>query len=248
MSPTAPHPVLRVVTRALDSRPDLVALADPANPLLWVRGDRGCVGLGELLRLSFRGPSRFADAGAAWRELAAAARVTDPVGRPGSGLIALGAFAFSDASAAESVLIIPRRLVARDGDQSWVTDFALAGDDTAAEGPVTEQPAAALAEPRPLGVLPDAPGFRPGAFDEAGYREAVARTTRRIADGVVEKVVLARDLVGELPAGSDLRVPLGQLARGYVDCWTFAVDGILGASPETLIRSTSGAVSARVLA
>lgn len=226
------------MTRALDSRPDLVALADPANPLLWVRGDRGCVGIGEVLRLRFRGPNRFAEAGAAWRELAAAARVTDPIVRPGSGLIALGTFAFSDESAVESVLVVPRRLIARDGDLAWVTDISLDGAPEALPIP----------EATPIGSLSADPGFLPGSFSEAAYRTAVATTTDRIDAGLVEKVVLARDLRGELAANSDLRRPLGRLAEDYLDCWTFAVDGMLGASPETLIRSTDGGVSARVLA
>ena len=61
-------------------------------------------------------------------------------------------------------------------------------------------------------------------------------------------MVLARDLVGSVPAGSDLRRVLAELALGYPDCWTFSVDGMLGSSPETLVRSEAGTVSARVLA
>ena len=50
------------------------------------------------------------------------------------------------------------------------------------------------------------------------------------------KVVLARDLVGHVPEGADLRRVLLDLALGYPDTWTFAVDGLLGSSPETLVR------------
>ena len=38
------------------------------------------------------------------------------------------------------------------------------------------------------------------------------------------------------------------LALGYPDCWTYAVDGLIGSSPETLIRADHGDVNARVLA
>ncbi len=66
--------------------------------------------------------------------------------------------------------------------------------------------------------------------------------------GELEKVVLARDVVGHLPADSDLRRVLLDLALGYPDCWTFAVDGLVGSSPETLVRVDHGTVTARVLA
>ena len=47
---------------------------------------------------------------------------------------------------------------------------------------------------------------------------------------------------------ADLRVPLGRLNSAYPDTFTFAVDGLIGASPETLVQSSRGAVTARVLA
>ena len=71
---------------------------------------------------------------------------------------------------------------------------------------------------------------------------------RRIRAGELSKVVLARDLVGHLPEGADLRRVLVDLALGYPDTWTFAVDGLLGSSPETLVRVNHGTVTARVLA
>ena len=96
------------------------------------------------------------------------------------------------------------------------------------------------------------PEFRvvlhPGALTPDGYREAVATAVDRILAGGVEKVVLARDLVGRLPDGGDVRRVLVDLALGYPDTWTFAVDGLLGSSPETLVRVSSGTVTARVLA
>ena len=60
--------------------------------------------------------------------------------------------------------------------------------------------------------------------------------------------MLARDLVGTVPKGADLRRLARALAIGYPDCWTYAVDGIIGASPETLVTVSGGTVTARVLA
>jgi menaquinone-specific isochorismate synthase len=60
--------------------------------------------------------------------------------------------------------------------------------------------------------------------------------------------VLARDVVGSIPGGADLRRLVRALAHDYPDTWTFAVDGLVGASPETLVTVNDGQLTARVLA
>lgn len=236
-------PTLRVVTRPLGDAPDLLSYADPAHPLFWNRDDRGCVGVGETLRLVFSGPNRFTDASQAWRDIAARAVIDDPVRMPGSGLVGFGTFAFDDASAAESVIIVPRLLINRHRGTSWITEITDAsGATSGAELPDPRLPAqSAFGDWAGLELEPV-----DGTVD--AYLSGVREATRRIDAGAVEKVVLARQITGLLGAGSDLRVPLERLSERYLDCWTFAVDGLVGASPETLVRSTGGAVSARVLA
>ncbi len=76
----------------------------------------------------------------------------------------------------------------------------------------------------------------------------VADAVRRIEAGEVSKVVLARDLEARTEHPLDVRWPLQRLARGYPGCWTFAVDGLLGATPEMLVRLVDGVVTSRVLA
>ena len=249
---TDPLPHLRAVTRPLDEMPDLVALADPHDPLVWVRGDRGCVGIGSLVRLEFQGPDRFAEAAKAWREISRLVEVDDPVGLPGTGLVALGTFTFTgDASPhthERSILVIPRRIIARHGSVAWVTDISLRSQL------VDDLPSLALPQPATPGswagidLLDGSTAAADAGSAVAAYLDGVREANDRITRGEVEKVVLARQLSAALRADSDLRVPLQRLADRYVDCWTFAIDGLFGASPETLIRSTSGAVSARVLA
>jgi menaquinone-specific isochorismate synthase len=75
----------------------------------------------------------------------------------------------------------------------------------------------------------------------------VAAAVERIRAGELSKAVLARDLVGTLDE-PDLGVPLARLAERYADAVTFAVEGLLGATPETLVKVEGGEVSARVLA
>jgi menaquinone-specific isochorismate synthase len=226
-------PALTVVTQVLDSIRPLVPLVDPRHPLVFMRRGHGIAGIGEAIRLEFRGPTRMTDAAEAWKRVAAAAEVTDPVDLPGTGLVAFGAFTFADTSTATSVLIVPSIVIGRRGDVNWITRI--------------NNSDAALPPARPAGSEFRIP-LRPGALNGAGYVAAVARAVDRIRSFDLSKVVLARDLVGHLPADSDLRLVLAGLSLGYPDCWTFAVDGLIGSSPETLVSAHEGTVSARVLA
>jgi menaquinone-specific isochorismate synthase len=223
-------------TRLADVR-QLIPFLDARNPLVWLRKGQGIAGIGEAARLEFRGPTRVADAAAAWRELVASSTVRDELRMPGTGLVAFGTFAFADDSDAVSVLIVPEVIIGRRDGVSWITRVRRAD---AAEF-------AALPDPTPFGAE-----YRltmlPGALAPDGYRAAVASAIERIAHGDLRKVVLARDVRAHLPFESDVRRALVELALGYPDCWTYAVDGLMGSSPETLARVEHGAVTARVLA
>lgn len=231
-----PTPVLTVETRAVDQAihpvTSLLPILDPRTPLLFVRRGDGIVGLGETARLEFHGPDRIRDAADAWREISAAAKITDPIGVSGTGLVAFGAFTFDDESERSSVLIVPEVIVGRRDGQAWVT--RVNGSER-------------TIEKRPLGNEYRI-ALHQGTLDADGYQAAVAEAVRRIQAGELNKVVLARDLVGHLPEGADLRRVLVDLALSYPDTWTFAVDGLLGSSPETLVRVNHGIVTARVLA
>jgi len=240
VSDTRTIPRLRVETSPVDDLKMLLPRVDPQHPLIWMRKGQGIAGVGEALRLEFSGADRMLDACAAWKEVAEASTVIDPLGVPGTGLVAFGSFAFADDSAAASVLIVPKLVLGKRDGRYWVTRIV-------AEGASGSDGLAALPAARPLG-----PEYRlsllPGAMNADAFRASVDAAVARIADQQLSKVVLARDLVGHLPAGSDLRRPLTDLALGYPDCWTYAVDGFVGSSPETLVSVSHGHVSARVLA
>ena len=57
----------------------------------------------------------------------------------------------------------------------------------------------------------------------------------------------SRDIVAEVE-GLDVRYLLSELAAAYPSCWTFHVDGLVGATPELLVRRTGDLVTSRVLA
>jgi len=225
-------PELEVVTREVDPLSSLIPVLDAHDPLLFIRRGEGVAGLGQALRLEFSGPERIRQAAETWRRIAERARVDDPIGKSGTGLVAFGAFAFDDASERRSVLVVPEVIVGRRDGVSWVT--RVNGSDRAVA-------------PTPLGAEYRI-ALHQGALDREHYAEAVRRAIERIRAGELSKVVLARDLVGHLPAGGDLRRVLMDLSLGYPDTWAFAVDGLVGASPETLVRVKYGTVTARVLA
>jgi menaquinone-specific isochorismate synthase len=66
--------------------------------------------------------------------------------------------------------------------------------------------------------------------------------------GRADKVVLARDLVAHATAPADWRLAIARLTERYPDTHTFAIDGLVGASPETLVRLRDGRLHTRVLA
>lgn len=234
-APSRP-PRLRIVTREIAPIEDLLPYTDPADPLVWTRGGAWLVGVGSALTLT----APAADAATLadrWREVAANTVVDDHLERPGSGLVAFGALPFDARSASSAVLTVPRLTVgARDGRTwaSWVLP-----DDGA---PEPDEPRAI-----PFGGHWSA-AVGPGALTPDGYQGAVRAGLAAIARGEVSKVVLARDLAGVVPADADLRRLVRSLASSYPDTWVYAVDGLIGASPETLVTVSAGQVTARVLA
>jgi menaquinone-specific isochorismate synthase len=236
-----PRPRLIAETRAIPTGfDDAFAATDPADPLVWLRRGEGMFGAGAtVLRIDDHegGPrgARAARLAAAWREVAAAADVDDPIGIPGTGLVAFGALAFDEGSASPSTLIVPSVVAGRRGDVAWVTRIRVEG--------------AAVAEADVAEIGPEwSASLVPGAQPPGDYAAAVESALATIAEGGLAKVVLARDLVGDAPADADLRRTVARLATGYPDTWVYAVDGLIGASPETLVTVSRGTVTARVLA
>ena len=217
---------------------DLIDLLPASGGLAWVRRGDGLVAWGETTRIRGDGPDRFVAAESAWRELAARAVVRDEVRVPGTGPVAFGAFSFADRSPAGGVLVVPRVVVGRRGDAAWVT--------TIDAGAVAPGPAHLAPQPPPR--TPGAVAYADGALDARGWRRAVEHAVAEIRSGRLDKVVLAREVLATTTRPLDPRWVLHRLAAEYGACWTFAVDGMLGATPELLLRSEKGLVTSRVLA
>jgi menaquinone-specific isochorismate synthase len=287
----------RLETGRLSAR--TVAIPDPGDLLghirqpdvvAWIQHGAGLVGWGEAARVSLpAGEDRFT-AGEKWlRSIFEAADIDDQVQLRGSGPIAFGSFTF-DASSDESVLIVPRVVLGRDGrGQAWRTvlsrgDSISRGDDPprpprfwgdpspqtplggdksphaplAVQSPHAQSPQALLAARTTLAAqTPLAPqadlapigplDWREGSLPGPRWEEAVAEAVAAIKAGGLRKVVLARDLFATAAQPIDVRLLLHRLAARYPDCFTFACDGMVGATPELLVRRADRQVSALVL-
>jgi menaquinone-specific isochorismate synthase len=206
--------------------------------LAWIRQGAGLVGWGEAARITLSaGADRFAD-GEKWlRELIDGAQVDDEVRRRGSGLVAFGSFTFDDASDG-SVLIVPRAILGRDGTgNAWLTTITPDGE--------TPWRPAPFDPPEP----PDIVSWHDGALSAPEWEQAVDEAVRRIKhSSSLRKVVLARDLYATANRPIDARALLDRLAGRYPGCYTFACDGLVGATPELLISRDGWRVSSLVLA
>jgi salicylate biosynthesis isochorismate synthase len=220
--------------------------------------------LGAVKALEATRAERFAGTAAAWRELAAGA-LADPIdGAPGSGLVAVGGFAFApdggDSSPwrgfAASSLVLPELSFARMAGTSWLTvNLDVAPDDTV-EGLElrVEQRLEGLDE-RELPLLDPAPA---GAYEvlssmpPAHFEAAVARAVERIRAGELEKVVLAREVEVHAPIDHDPGAVIGILREAFPSCYVFAVGRgdatFVAASPELLVRREGQRASTVALA
>jgi len=225
---------LAVRTVAVADPGDLVARLPRPAALAWLHDGDGLVGWGEAARLTLpAGEDRFT-AGQKWlRELFDDADVTDEVGVPGSGPLAFGSFTFDPVSDG-SVLVIPRTVLARRAGRSWLTTIAGGADPR----PGT---------PPPL-TAPGAVRWNDGSLTALQWEQAVAAAVARIRAGELRKVVLARDLHAVASQPIDVRLLLARLAARSPDSYTFACAGLVGATPELLVRRESATVSSLVLA
>ncbi len=87
-----------------------------------------------------------------------------------------------------------------------------------------------------------------GNLTAPDWERAVATAVEVISRGQLRKVVLAMELNVTSPQEIDARVLLGRLAERYPDCYAFSCAGLVGATPELLIRRTGRQLYSLVLA
>ncbi|MGC7098193.1 isochorismate synthase [Amycolatopsis lurida] len=220
-------------TREIDA-PDLLALLpSPHRVHSWVRQGEGIVGWGEAARVDTGGPARFEDAERAWRRLVGRMEIDDEVGLPGTGPVAFASFGFGD-DPGHSVLTVPSVLIGRRAGRAWITT-------------IRSEDAVRADVPTPV-TAPGTVRWREPRLPADRWRDVVAEIVPHLRAGALDKVVLARDLLAEADEPIDPRFLLRRLASRHPDCWTFAVAGLVGTTPELLLRRQDNQVTARVLA
>ena len=244
VAPAATPLTIRTVPLPVDSLSSLLSLLPDEGALAWVRDGEGLVGWGEAARVSVSGAERFSRAQRWWTSFCADAVVDDRVRVAGTGPIAFASFAF-DPSPGTSVLVVPSVVVGLRDGRAWLTVVSTTSDPSSASDSVDagELLRAASAVRTPEGLR-----YAEGSVDVTTWLGAVDEATRRIDAGELDKVVLARDIVAHLDSPLDVRHVLARLAAEYPECWTFCVDGMVGATPELLVRRSGESVTSRVLA
>jgi menaquinone-specific isochorismate synthase len=187
----------------------------------WLHDGTGFVTAGVAARV----PALLAD------RVLAGVEIDDQVHAPGTGAIAVGALPFDDAAGGE--LTIPACAHGIDADgRAWCTEI----------GPIRSAPA---------------PGRPPAAATRFGVEGRVSRSSwsaqvdavlDAIGAGEIEKVVLAREVVVHADAPFDAPALVERLCATQGGCAVFADDGLVGASPELLVRRRGREVLSRPMA
>jgi menaquinone-specific isochorismate synthase len=216
-----------------------VEVGDPGELLTWLpagesfaflRGGDGIVGWGEAARLDD-------SSGEEVEHLLAAITARDDVGLPGCGAVAIASLGF-DPGVDASVVVVPKVVLGRREGRSWLTLVTPPG---AVEVPALRRRPVAAASTPPSSVSARIPS-------ESDWRAAVAEAVVALRAGELDKVVLARAIEVTAQAGLDPRAIAARLATRFPACFTFLCDGLVGASPELLIRRLGRHAESLVLA
>jgi menaquinone-specific isochorismate synthase len=221
-----------VTTARLGEHLPLLELLPDSAPVSWVRGGDGLVGWGSYATTTVSGPNRFNDARKWWHQQLEKLAISDSVHVSGTGPILFTSFSFDQNE--ESVLVIPEIVVGMRNGSSWITWIGDQAQPKLAESAQT---------------LEDAEyNWGDGSISPAEWQLRVAQAIREIESTKLEKVVLARDLKVNSHRAIDPRKTLRNLSAEYPSTWIFAVAGLIGATPELLLRLSRGMVTSRVLA
>jgi menaquinone-specific isochorismate synthase len=222
-----------ITTELLGEHPALDLIATESElSASWIRGGDGLIGFGEWKSTSVKGKNRFVDARKWWHEQLATLKIQNTVHGSGTGPILFTSFAFDPAE--ESKLVIPELVIGKRGDKSWITWI---GDKN--------QPTISILEnSKSIGEVV----FEAGALSDSEWKNQVASAVTKIKNGDLEKVVLARDLIGKSAEVISKRDLISSLSKNYPSTWVFLVANLIGATPELLVRLNKSLVTSRILA
>ncbi|MDN6795469.1 MAG: isochorismate synthase, partial [Propionibacterium sp.] len=217
-------------------------IPSPDAPLAWLGERVRLVGWGEALRVEVRGRHAIREAAREWDSARASARVDAPEDAPVTP-VAFGSFGF--AWETPGFLVVPALAVVEDEGGRWIVSTA---NGTPAPDPL-ETLDAALRERAATPVeAPRGLWTETGRMTQTQWKDSVRRLIQRLRTGAASKVVMSRDMVVSAAQPVDERHLLVRLHQLYPTTWAYAVDGLIGASPEMLASMSAGTVFSRVLA
>ncbi|MFZ9283630.1 MAG: isochorismate synthase [Candidatus Nanopelagicales bacterium] len=205
---------------------------------VWIRERTGMIAVGETVRFEILGQERFSRAHRWWRDVIKNSVILDDVQVTGTGAFAFASFGFR-AQPTPSILIVPRIVIGKTDGKNWITTSD--GTDPLAALAEIKRPHAA---PSPIGAIE----ISGGSISEQAWGKIVDDLVNKINRGDIDKVVLARDLNVTTANQVDVRFILENLSTTFSDCWTYYVDGLIGATPEMLLRKRGNEIISRVLA
>jgi len=224
--------LIPVTTVRLGEHLPLLELLPQGDNFSWVRGGDGVVGWGIYASTTVKGPNRFNEARTWWHSQLEKFAITNNVQGSATGPILFTSFSFSPDE--ESVLVIPKIIVGMNSGNSWIT---WVGSDSQ---PKLLDAAEKISNPTLT--------WSDDELASEHWITRVAQAVARIHSGDIEKVVLARDLTAKAANSIDERAALRKLSATYPSTWVFSVAGLIGATPELLLRLKRGMVTSRVLA
>ena len=224
-----------ITTELLGEHPALLDIAIPElsgdqELTSWVRGGDGLIGIGIFKRHIVTGSNRFAEARKWWRNEISTMEIHNNVHGTGTGPILFSSFSFD--SAEESILVIPQVVIGQRNGKSWITW---------------------------IGAKPQ-PGLQKAAMEKSAlnlnwsgsngdvWQDRVARAVEKIKGNQLEKVVLARFATATTNTSINPRNLLKELANEYPSTWVYSNTGLVGATPELLVRLSKSLVTSRILA
>ena len=198
----------------------------------WVRSGDGLVGFGEYKRFEVKGEDRFLVARNWWNEQLSDFLIQNNVHGIGTGPILFSSFSFDPNE--PSVLIIPEIVLGHKNGKSWITWIG-----NKSQPDITQISNSAISSEI---------SWQKGSISEEKWRDQVSAAITAIKSSQLEKVVLARDLSATSNTTIDIRNLIQRLEIEYPSTWLFLVDGLIGATPELLVRLSKSLVTSRVLA
>jgi len=225
---------LSITTELLGEHPPLLDIAIPGiddqEITSWVRGGDGLVGFGIHKRHTVSGPDRFTEARKWWRNSINEFDIRNNLHGAGTGPILFSSFSFD--SSEESQLIIPKVVIGQRNGKSWITWI---GDQS--------QPQLSRASDKRAPLHLSWSGSNGDV-----WQERVARAIEKIKVGKLEKVVLARFTTATSDSAISARPILNYLSSEYPTTWIYSNDGLIGATPELLVRLSKSLITSRILA